>query len=337
MKIITKGDALSPALRGAVAALGNFDGFHGGHQAVVGSAARLAGTLSRPLAALTFDPHPALVFKPDALPFALATLEQKLEHLHDFGVDLAIVLPFTPALAAISAENFVQNILIEQFRLNGLVCGYDFTFGHNREGTVETLVSLGATHAIAVEIVPPVTATGTSAVTSSTLIRKKLSAGTPRDAARMMGRWWRIRGQVTHGDKRGRTIGFPTANIELGAYVRLHFGVYAVRVLGATDRVLEGVANIGVRPTLHGKIERLEVHVHDFEGDLYGKTLDIEIVEFIRAEQKFSSLDALKAQIAVDSATAQKILRQPAYGLSRMKSKNRADFTSAFIHHQLVV
>jgi riboflavin kinase / FMN adenylyltransferase len=337
MEIVTNGDALPPALRGAVAALGNFDGFHGGHQAVVGAAARVATAHSLPLAALTFDPHPALIFKPSAPPFALASLEQKLEQLHDFDVDLAIVLPFTPALAAISAKDFVQNILVDEFGLKGLVSGYDFTFGHNREGTVETLRSLGATHGMAVEIVQPVIAAGAAMATSSSLIRKKLNAGAPRDAARLMGRWWRIRGIVAHGEKRGRTIGFPTANIELGAYVRPQFGVYAVRVLGAADRVLEGVANIGVRPTLQGSAERLEVHVHDFDGDLYGKTLDIEIVEFIRAEQKFSGLDALKAQIAVDSATAQKILRQPAYGTMRMKSKTRTDFAAEPVHDQLGV
>jgi riboflavin kinase / FMN adenylyltransferase len=337
MEIVTNGDAVPPALRGAVAALGNFDGFHGGHQAVVGAAARLAAAHSLPLAALTFDPHPAMLFKPAAPPFAIATLEQKLEHLREFGVDLAIVLPFTPALAAISAKDFVKNILVNEFGLKGVTSGYDFTFGHNRAGTVETLRTLGATQAMAVEIVQPVMAAGASLATSSSLIRKKLHAGSPRDAARLMGRWWRIQGVVAHGEKRGRTIGFPTANIELGAYVRPQFGVYAVRVLGAADRIYEGVANIGVRPTMHGSIERLEVHVHDFEGDLYGKTLDIEIVEFIRAEQRFSGLDALKAQIAVDCATAQKILRQPAYGITQMKSKTRTDFTERLVHVQRVV
>ncbi len=332
MHVVTAGDVISPALRGAIAALGNFDGFHCGHQAVVGAATRMAAARAAPLAVLTFDPHPAILFRPDAPPFALASLPQKLDHLRDFGVDLVIVLRFDRDLAAISAPAFVNDVLHAQFQLSGLVCGYDFTFGQNRAGTTAALTELGARHAMTVDVVPPVAAPlGTGQLVSSSRIREKLASGAPRDAARLMGRWWRLRGDVAHGDKRGRTIGYPTANIALGSYVRPLSGVYAVRVYGAGERAIDGVANIGARPTVDGTDERLEVHLLDFAGDLYGKTLDVEIVEFIRAEQKFSGLDTLKAQIAVDAATALKILRQPAYGAARMKSKNRAYFATPLL------
>jgi riboflavin kinase / FMN adenylyltransferase len=312
----------------SVAAMGNFDGFHIGHQTVVGRAAALAERLAAPLTVISFDPHPARFFKPDMPPFALTTPDQKQQLFADFGVDFSIILPFTKDFAEVSAEAFLTDSLETSLGLRGVVTGFDFTFGKSRAGNTHLLRQFGSTQGIAVETVAPVTTRETQVSISSTLVREKLTDGQPRGAAALMGHWWRIAGEVMHGDKRGRTIGFPTANIGLGPYVRPLFGVYAVRVHGAADSVLEGVANLGNRPTVDGTDVRLEVHVFDFDGDLYGQTLEIELVEFIRAEMKFSGLDALKAQIAVDSATAQKILRQPAYAASRFKPLTRSHFES---------
>jgi riboflavin kinase / FMN adenylyltransferase len=316
------------ALLHSVAALGNFDGFHIGHQQVVGRAAAMAERLAAPLSVLTFDPHPARLFKPDAPPFGLTTLDQKLALLRDFGVELAIVLPFTRDFALVTAEAFLADVLQTRLGLRGVVSGFDFTFGKARAGDTALLRTYGGANAMAVETVAPITAPDSREAISSTAVRQKLIAGQPRDAAALLGHWWRMAGDVLHGDKRGRTIGFPTANIGLGDYVRPMLGVYAVRVHGAGDAVLEGVANLGKRPTVDGTDARLEVHVFDFTGDLYGRTLEIELVEFIRAEMKFSGIDTLKAQIAVDSATAQKILRQPAYAASRFRPLTRSNFES---------
>ncbi len=327
MQVISSGAELPAALRGAVAALGNFDGFHSGHQAVVGAAACLAAGRTAPLAVMTFDPHPAQLFRPGHPPFALASRDQKLAQLAAFGVDLAIVIPFTRDFANCSAADFVGTLLAQELQLAAVVSGYDFTFGHNRSGTTEMLPGLAEQFGMTAQVVGPVVTSGSAGQPiSSSLIRQKLAQGAPRDASRLMGRWWCLQGIVLHVDKRGRLIGFPTANIALGAYLQPRAGVYAVRVHGAAARTLEGVANIGTRPTVNGTDTRLEVHLFDFSGDLYGKQLGVDIVEFIRPEQKFDGLDMLQAQIAVDGATAQKILRQPAYGAARMKSKTRQDF-----------
>lgn len=326
--IVLTHDAPVPAdLSGAVAAIGNFDGFHVGHQAVVGRAAALAEQLGAPLMVMTFDPHPARLFKPDIAPFGLTTLDQKLALLRAFGVDIAVVLPFDQAFASRSADSFVRDTLTSRLGLRGAVTGFDFTFGKGRTGTTATLRELGAALGLAVETVPPVSVADASPV-SSTIIRERLMAGEPMAAAALLGHWWRIAGTVSHGDKRGRTIGFPTANIPLGDYIRPKFGVYAVRMLGVGDAVLEGVANLGNRPTIDGTEARLEVHLFDFDADIYGRTVEIEMVEFIRPEQKFSGLDTLKAQIAVDSATAQKILRQPAFAPGRHRLQTRRAFES---------
>jgi riboflavin kinase/FMN adenylyltransferase len=298
-------------------ALGNFDGVHKGHQAVIGMAATLAGQTGRPLGVLTFDPHPARFFKPDLPPFALTTLDQKLALLERLGVDLAVVLPFDAALAALAPDAFAANILHERLGLSHAVAGYDFTFGKGRAGSTETLRSLGAQLGFGVTTVEPV---GNGMPYSSTAIRQALSDGAPATAAAMLGRWWRIAGTVAHGDKRGRTIGFPTANIALGDYLRPRLGVYAVRMhVPGQPRPFDGVANLGSRPTVDGQETRLEVHLFDVALDLYGQVVEVELLEFIRPEQKFDGLPALKAQIAVDSASALKICRQPAYAASRFK------------------
>jgi riboflavin kinase/FMN adenylyltransferase len=302
------GDAALPErLKGGVAALGNFDGFHTGHQAVVGRALELARERGGPGVVVTFDPHPATLFRPHAPPFMLTTTDQKLELLEAFGVDAAVVLRFDRALAALTPEEFVARFLASRFGLKGVVTGEDFTFGKGAAGDTGTLKTLGEAHGFAAEAVAPVRDTG-EAVISSTRIRAALQAGHCQEAAALMGRPFTIRGTVEHGDKRGRTIGVPTANIALGNYVRPAFGVYAVRARLEGGRKLDGVANLGTRPMFEPPKELLEVHLFDFDGDLYGRTLDTELVKYLRPEWKLEGLAALKAQIAKDAAEARAVL-----------------------------
>jgi riboflavin kinase / FMN adenylyltransferase len=325
---ILQGDVPAPAaLRGAVVALGNFDGFHIGHQAVVGAAARVAAQTAKPLAVLSFDPHPALFFRPDAPPFALTTQAQKLGLLERFGVDLAVVVPFTAALAGMSAEGFVEAQLAQRLGVSHVVAGYDFTYGKGRAGDGALMRSLGARLGFGVSIVSPVAGAAGEAAASSTRVRQALQAGRPAEAAALMGRWWRIAGQVQKGDQRGRTIGFPTANVPLGDYLRPALGVYAVRLHRPGALPLLGVANLGKRPTFDKVDELLEVHAFDFAGDLYGQDVEVELVEFLRPEQKFSGLEALKAQIGVDSAAALTALAQADYAADRFPAVTRRNYT----------
>ncbi len=312
---------IADALRGSVVALGNFDGVHKGHQAVIGAAARQARQLGAPLTVLTFDPHPARFFKPDLPPFTLTLREQKRSLLEAFGAQAVLFLPFTAALAELSPQAFVDEILLGALAARHVVCGYDFTFGKQRAGKAADLADMG----VAASTVQPVMMPGQTTPYSSTAIRKLLSEGAPETAAAQMGRWWQIEGVVEKGDQRGRSIGFPTANLSLGDYQRPAYGVYAVRVhVGGS--IYDGVANIGLRPSFDPPRELLEVYLFDFAGDLYGKTIFVDIIAFVRAERKFAGLEPLKAQIAVDRATADKILRQPGFALNRFKPVTRADF-----------
>jgi riboflavin kinase / FMN adenylyltransferase len=312
-----------PALRGSVVALGNFDGVHKGHQAVIGAAARLALSLSKPLSVLSFNPHPARFFQPDLPPFALASPSQKRALLEAFGADGILLLPFNAAVASLSPKAFVDSVLIEAIAASHVVCGYDFTFGQNRTGKADDISALG----VETTVVKPVIAHDQGVPYSSTRIRKLLAESAPEKAAELMGRWWQIEGVVEQGDQRGRSIGFPTANLSLGDYQRPAYGVYAVRVHVA-GAIYDGVANIGLRPTFEPPRELLEVHLFDFAGDLYGKTIFVDIVAFIRGERKFAGLEPLKSQIAVDRATADKILRQPGFALNRFKPVTRKNFES---------
>jgi riboflavin kinase / FMN adenylyltransferase len=311
------------ALQGGVVALGNFDGVHKGHQAVIGKAAKRAKAAQVPLCVLTFDPHPARLFQPDLPPFALTLPAQKRSLLEAFGVEGVFSLPFTRALADLSPQAFVDQILRGALAASHVVCGYDFTFGKNRTGKAADLPELG----INATVVKPVMARGQNTAFSSTAIRKLLAEGAPDAAAALMGRWWQIEGVVETGDQRGRSIGFPTANLSLGGYQRPAYGVYAVRVhVGGS--VYDGVANIGLRPSFSPPRELLEVHLLNFAGDLYGKQIFVDIVAFIRPERVFAGLEPLKAQISVDRAIADKMLRQPGHGLGRFKPVTRADFES---------
>ena len=307
--------------RGAVAAIGNFDGVHLGHRAVIGEAMRLAHAAGRKSAVVTFEPHPRRYFKPDLPPFLLASARMKIVALRDLGVDFCYALRFDRKLAGMTAEAFVAEILVGGLGLDGVVAGYDFVFGKGRAGSPETLVAemarAGRTAKILAPALDAVAAGRAGAegdpeafVYSSTGVRDALKAGDPRAAARILGRPFAIDGRVQRGDARGRTIGFPTANIGLDGYLPPALGVYAVRVEGAVPgRRVAGVANLGVRPTVGGDpAPRLEVHLFDFAGDLYGRRLVVSLVEFLRPERKFDGLDALKAQIAIDAQAARALL-----------------------------
>jgi riboflavin kinase / FMN adenylyltransferase len=296
--------------RGAVVAAGNFDGVHLGHQAVLGEAKALARRLDAPFAVLTFEPHPRVVFQPGLPPFRLTPFRAKSRELETLGVDLLFTLHFDLAFAQKTAEEFVAEVLVAGLGIKAVVVGYDFVFGNKRRGTAELLKTEGSKHGFDVKVVAPVSAAG-GVVYSSTQIREHLVAGRPREAAALLGRPWEIDGRVDVGDKLGRTIGFPTANIDLADYLRPAPGVYAVRAgieEGGKTEWHDGAANLGWRPTVGGKDLRLEAHLFDFRGDLYGKHLRVAFIERLRPEQRFAGLDALKAQIAADCQKAREIL-----------------------------
>jgi riboflavin kinase/FMN adenylyltransferase len=305
MEVITSLDSVAPHLRGASVAIGNFDGVHPGHQAVIGKAAAQR-TTSSPLGVLTFNPHPRRFFQPDAPPFYLTSLDDKVKLIGALGVDVLFALNFDAALAAMTAQEFVSEILVQRLGVAHVTIGHDFHFGKGRGGTPQGLIEMGRQMGFGVRLVDPVA--GEHGVYSSTQIRKHLADGAPEKAAALLGRPWAISGIVTQGDQRGRTINFPTANILLGDYLEPALGVYAVKITDPAGKSLIGVANLGRRPTFNGMGVRLETHIFDFDGDLYGQTLNVALIAFIRPERKFDGLAALTAQIAADAQTARALL-----------------------------
>ncbi len=307
---IFRHDKVAAGDRGAVVALGNFDGLHLGHQHVIGEAGAIARRLGAPHAVLTFEPHPRSVFRPQDPPFRLTPFRVKSRRIEALGVDLLFTLHFDRDFARRSAEDFIAGVLVRGLGARHVVVGYDFVFGHQRVGNPALLAERGAALGFGVDIVAPVAATDGAAY-SSTSIRQHLLAGRPREAAALLGRFWEIDGRIERGDQRGRTIGFPTANIFLQDYLRPAAGVYAVRAgleEGGKTRWLDAVANFGNRPTFGGTDLRLEVHLFDFAGDLYGRHLRVALIDHLRPEIKFSGIDALKAQIAEDAARARTLL-----------------------------
>jgi riboflavin kinase/FMN adenylyltransferase len=298
--------------RGAVLAMGNFDGLHKGHAALIGEASRLAQARGAPTAVLTFEPHPRNVFIPGCEPFRLTPFRVKEREIARLGVDLLFIQHFDADFAKQSAESFIDEVMVDAIGTVHIVVGHDCTFGNKRRGTPEMLRERGAALGFSVSVIEPVR--DDAAVYSSTHIRELLKAGKPRDAAAQLGRFWEIDGRVALGDQRGRTIGFPTANLGLGEYLRPALGVYAVRVSGdgpddpLDGKTIDGVANIGLRPTVGGLVPRLEAHLFDINRDLYGRHLRVALVDFIRPERKFASFMELKAQIAADAAKAREIL-----------------------------
>ena len=296
---------IADPLRGGVIALGNFDGFHAGHQAVVGRAVRHAQDEGRPAIVATFDPHPVRFFKPDVPPFRLTTLDQRQELFAAAGADAMLVLPFDAALAGTTAEDFITELLLDRYGAAGVVTGSDFVFGKGRGGDVVTLADHARTHGFFTEMVAPVE---DDAVISSSRIREALQAGDCKTAARLLTRPFTVRGPVEHGDKNGRLLGFPTANIDMGNYLRPRYGIYAVTGKLPDGRELKGAANLGIRPSFVPPKELLEPHFFDFAEDLYGQEIDVAFHAFIRPEAKYDSMDALMVQIARDCDAAKGLL-----------------------------
>ena len=304
MKIFSDWLGLPAAAQGAAVALGNFDGVHLGHAGVI-RAARAARP-GAPVAVLTFEPHPRSFFRPQDPPFRLTLSAERAAALEALGVDLLYELPFDAAFSHISGEDFIDRVLHAGLRAVHLACGGDFAFGHRRGGDVGMLIRRAGALGMGLTVVPPIA--DAQGPISSTRIRRLLQDGYPEHAAALLGRNHTIRGVVAHGDKRGRTIGFPTANIPLGEHLEPARGVYAVTVRLPDGSTVQGVANIGLRPTVGGKESRLEAHLFDFAGDLYDAELTVALQAFLREERKFETFDALKAQIIADAGAARALL-----------------------------
>lgn len=302
MDIVSDWHHLPPRLRGAAVALGNFDGVHLGHASLVQALHRARPDL--PLAVLCFEPHPRELFRPDDPSFHLTLPAQRAERLAELGVGILYQLPFTRDFSTTSAEHFLSDILGTGLGVQHLACGPDFAFGRRRGGGVPKLSDWAEAGNVGLTVVPPLG--DAQGQISSTRIRRLLQDGYPEQAASELGRPWSLRGTVVIGDQRGRTIGFPTANIALGRYLEPARGVYTATVAATAGRpALKGVANIGRRPTVNAGTEsRLELHLFDWSGDLYGQELEVGLHAFLRAERRFESLDALKAQIAQDALEA---------------------------------
>ncbi|MTD98999.1 bifunctional riboflavin kinase/FAD synthetase [Paracoccus sp. YIM 132242] len=305
MQIHRDWTGLPASARGASVAMGNFDGIHLGHRAVI-EAARQAGA---PLGIVTFEPHPRQVFAPDAPPFRLMNSESRANRLARLGVEHLYELPFGAVLAGLSPEAFARDVLVAGLGVSHVTVGADFVFGKDRAGNVATLRDLGRSLGFGVTAVPLVGTGGEDY--SSTAIRRALAEGRPRDAERMLGHLHRIEGEVIHGNKRGREFGWPTANMRMDDLHLPRLGVYAVvvEVLTGPDRLsCQGVASLGVRPMFGRNAPNLEVHLFDFSGDLYGQHLSVGLVEFLRDEAKFDSVQVLIDQIAADADQARAVL-----------------------------
>ncbi|MBD0428093.1 bifunctional riboflavin kinase/FAD synthetase [Aquisalinus flavus] len=300
---------LEDIFRGTVAVMGNLDGVHRGHQALIDEARKLAVIMSKPLAAITFEPHPRYAFRPETENFLLTTLHKKIDLLGQQGIETVFLLPFSRRLSMLEPAEFVNDILGNILGLSGIAVGADFQFGRKRAGTAQMLDELARKAGIEPMIVKPVAEKGEIVKFSSTDAREAIQEGRPEDTARILGRPWSVTGIVEKGKQLGRTLDFPTANIRLGDLIEPAKGVYAVKV-HLNGETHNGVANFGSRPTVDGEGVLLEVYIFDFNGNIYGETLEVELHHFIRPEKKFDGLDALKAQISEDSGAARRLLTQ---------------------------
>lgn len=310
MRIFRHYEEVSPDVRGAVIALGNFDGVHRGHRVVLGTALRIARETGVPAAAMTFEPHPRMVFRPDLEPFRLTSFRSKSHHIAALGLDCLYAQHFDMAFASKTAEEFVRDVLVDGLGVTHVVVGADYVFGKGRQGDVDFLRRVAAEYGVEVTSVGSV-ASEDGTIYSSTNIRQALRDGKPREAARLLGRFWEIEGRVEHGDARGRTIGFPTANVSLGELLNPAVGVYAVRAgIDAGEKTvwMNGVANFGRRPTFDKQALLLEVHLFDRTIDLYGGHLRVALIDHLRGERKFDGIHALREQIARDGVEARRIL-----------------------------
>ncbi len=310
MQVIRDYQYVRPEDRGASAAIGNFDGVHIGHQAVI-EIARSAAP-DAPLGILTFEPHPREFFAPDAAPFRLMNAEAKANRLEKIGVEKLYELNFNTVLSTLTAEQFVERVIVDGLGLAHVVIGADFCFGKGRAGNAETMQSLGVKHGFGVTIAELITAD--AGLISSTNIRNALSEGAPAEAAKMLGHLHRLEGEIIRGDQRGRDLGYPTANMSIDGLHPPKFGVYAVHVdvlSGPHTGTYQGASSIGVRPMFGENHPNCETFLFDFQGDLYGEHISVALVEYLRGEEKFDSLEALIAQMDADCATARRILSQP--------------------------
>jgi len=292
---------------GSVLAIGNFDGVHLGHRQIIETLKSIA-TPDQPKGILSFHPHPRAFFNPEHPPFCLTVLEDKIDLVKPLGADFFAVQQFDNGFSSLSAEDFIEKVLVTQLGIKHVIIGQDFCFGKGRTGTVDMLKEAGTKSGFDVTVIDPVLDEHGHPY-SSTRIRQALRDGDPKQAATLMGHPWHVTGEVVCGARQGHRMGFATANIDMQEYVRPLYGVYAVRVkVPATDAWLPGIANIGVRPTVGGHREWLEAHIFDFNETLYGQTIRIQFIDFIRAEMKFKNLDQLKTQIPDDIEKAKAIL-----------------------------
>lgn len=316
MRIFRHYEDLPAEARGGVVAIGNFDGVHLGHQALIGEAGAIARDAGAPFCVLTFEPHPRHVFRPDEPPFRLTPLRAKAHHIEALGADHLFVLHFDLDFSRRSAEDFVETVLLGGLGTRHVVVGRDFVFGHNRRGNVEMLDRMAASMGFGVACVEPVRVGDGGAegeVISSRTIRKCLRESDVAGATRRLGRFWELGGRVEKGESRGRGLGFPTANVPLGEYLRPAAGVYAVRAgvdEGADTIWRDGVANIGFRPTFGGGKMLLEVHIFDFAGDLYARQLRVAVIGYLRPEAIFDSADDLVAEMKRDAEKARAVLAE---------------------------
>src|SRR5271166_2848111 len=314
--VVVRGEApLAPALSGAVVAIGNFDGVHRGHRAVIAAALTRARELRRPAAAITFEPHPRSFFHPDEPLFRLTDERAKLRLLAGTGLGGAIVLRFDAALAGLSAQEFISRILLARFAVSGVAIGFDFHFGLNRMGSPDYLAAQGARFGFAVDVVPRFEDAGR--LVRSGLIRAALCAGRITEANGLLGYPWFVSAEVVPGDKRGRTLGYPTANLRLDPHCGLAHGIYAVRV-GVEERRYDGVASFGRRPMFDQRTVLLEVFLFDFSGDLYGKRIDVAFIDWIRPECKFASVEDLVARMNEDCRAARAALMRAGDAFPRL-------------------
>lgn len=311
MRIFRHYDDVPDANKGAVVAIGNFDGVHRGHQALIAHTANLAKRLGVPLGVVAFEPHPQEFFRPSPESFRLTPFRTKARLIAEQGADVMYALNFDAHMATKTAQEFMADVLVKGLGVRGVVVGSDFQFGKDRQGNADALREGGESFGFAVEIFEPVLEIGIDKI-SSTHIRDALKAGKPEVAAELLGHTWSVESRVEHGDKRGRTIGFPTANMHISDTLKPAYGVYAVRVTVFEDDkpVLrrDGVANFGIRPMYRTKEPLLETWLFDFDGDLYGKHIAVELVHYIRGEAKFAGLEGLKTQIAKDVEVAKAAL-----------------------------
>ncbi len=309
MQVIHGHDHVPRTARGAVLAIGNFDGVHRGHQVLLARAKDIAKPLKAQAGVLAFDPHPRTLFQPDRPHFRLTSITRRIALFQRFDMDLTVVLPFNRALAELSAEHFIERVLVAGLGITHAVIGYDFHFGKGRGGSPASLAAAGQEMGFGVTVVDPVAEGGE--VVSSSAIRAELAQGDVEGAAALLGHAWRISGEVKGGAKRGTGMGYPTANIGLPPGTALAHGIYAVKV-HVGRKVHDGAAYLGTRPTFDNGEAVLETFLLDFDGDLYGKTIELEFIGFVRGDRKFDSMDALVAQMDKDVARTRIVLAKTA-------------------------